>query len=82
MYSYFMSYFYEGDQKEDLVIERQKRLIYLLNEQVKKSKLKLDPVVKEELKINFIKPVPSSKIIKNKKIKKQSLSEFLSQKVK
>jgi len=77
-----MSYFYEGDQKEDLVIERQKRLIYLLNEQVKKSKLKLDPVVKEELKINFIKPVPSSKIIKNKKIKKQSLSEFLSQKVK
>jgi len=80
MYSYFMSYFYE-DQQEDLVVERQKRLVYLLTQQIKKSKLKLQPI-KEEVEINFIKPVPSSKIIKNNKIKKQSLSEFLSQKVK
>lgn len=75
-----MSYFYDQDQVEDRVVERQKRLIYLLNEQVKKSKIRLDPVVKEEIKMNFIKPVSSNKIIKNNKITKQKLSDFLSQK--
>jgi len=46
MYHYLYSLIYSEEEKEQEVDEKQKRLKYLLCEQIKKSKIKLKPVKK------------------------------------